>query len=530
MKPLASGVLLFLAGLAWVPAAQADEKADYQTALENYRQGQYSQAVIGFQNVIQEDPKSWQAYQGLGSAFLHEGDKDAALQAYQKSLQLNPDNLEIEEAVDKLSAEVTPVPQPTPSPAAAPSPDKSNLKLEPIGTFSDNNGKKLSSGYLYEGEPLENDQEIANVISPLKDPQADQSIRTAVDEQSAGHSLEILGGVACLGGFVYAMVAPGSPTTTVSPFGGTSLGKGQPNLTPSWIAGGAGVAMLLAGFLLEGDAARDRDEAVARYDQLVGPVSSPEADNSQAAPGGAANAPAAESAGPGASQAPSAPPTAAGPAPASNPSEGGDFGRVTVDISPLASLPLSGKTSTEYNPGFGFGGDIKLSLDKNWSVGVGATFQDLPVNVGYLENTFQQTYGVALPSGVSVNGDWQYIPIVGLVQYTFSAGKPDAVPYVFLGAGVALNSADVSAIYSGQNITATVGETDFLLCPGLGIQTELDSTISLFFQGRLDIDFTSQNNTDVITLTANGSSVKAVGNLSDDSPTIFLPIQLGVRF
>ena len=86
------------------------------------RTGQYSKAVIGFQNILLNDPNSWKAYQGLGSAFLREGDKDGALQAYQRSLQLNPDNPKVKAKVDKLSAEAPPVFTATPSPASGPTP------------------------------------------------------------------------------------------------------------------------------------------------------------------------------------------------------------------------------------------------------------------------------------------------------------------------------------------------------------------------------------------------------------------------
>ncbi len=61
MKKMMFGVLFFLLGLAWAPAAHADEKADYQAALANYQAGQYSKAVIGFQNILLNDPNSWKA-------------------------------------------------------------------------------------------------------------------------------------------------------------------------------------------------------------------------------------------------------------------------------------------------------------------------------------------------------------------------------------------------------------------------------------------------------------------------------------
>lgn len=76
----------------------------YPAAYNLYNQGQYAQAVTAFQEVIQENPGFWQAYQGLGSSWLKTGNKEGALQAYQKCLQLNPDNPPVKGALDRLAS------------------------------------------------------------------------------------------------------------------------------------------------------------------------------------------------------------------------------------------------------------------------------------------------------------------------------------------------------------------------------------------------------------------------------------------
>ncbi len=88
-----------------VPTAVKDTSAgDYLSALHDYQQGRYAQAALDFQKAAQENPGSWQAYQGLGSSFLKEGNRDGALQAYKKSLELNPNNPQLKAAIEKLEA------------------------------------------------------------------------------------------------------------------------------------------------------------------------------------------------------------------------------------------------------------------------------------------------------------------------------------------------------------------------------------------------------------------------------------------
>jgi tetratricopeptide (TPR) repeat protein len=102
--PAASNPVLSGSGM------DAITESDYRLALGDFQQGQYAQAVSAFQKVTQEDPDSWQAYQGMGSAHLKLGDKDAALHDYQRSLDLNPDNPPVKAVFDKLEDELIPAP------------------------------------------------------------------------------------------------------------------------------------------------------------------------------------------------------------------------------------------------------------------------------------------------------------------------------------------------------------------------------------------------------------------------------------
>ncbi len=515
MKPLISRTLFCMSVWALTALTHAAETDDYQAALENYRQGQYGQAAIGFQKVIQEDPHSWQAYQGLGCSLFQEGNKAVALQAYQTSLQLNPNNPTVKSMVDMLSAAAAPAAQ-----ATASSPGK----LEPIGTFSDNHGKKLTSRYVYEGEPLEGDPQIKAIVSRLNDPPTNQLIDSAMVQQTAGTVLDVVGGLSVLGGIIYAVAAKGAPVTNgYFPGGGAIVSNNPPDLTPSWIMGGAGAGMVLAAFFLEDGAGQNRYQAVTRYDQMIGAGPGPGEPNNPVAGEIVEAAPATAAPGQGAS--PSAPVAAA-----STPETGAAEGEVGLGFQVLADFPLSNKTASEYVPGFGYGLDFKLPLDRNWSVGLGVSTQAMPVNTSYINKTFQQTYGVPLPSGVSFSGAWNYIPVAALVQYSIPVENSKVAPYMFVGGGLAFNSAGVTATINTQTVDASVNETDFLLCPGMGLKVQVSPKADLFLQGRLDILFTSQNNSDVITETTNGSSTQVKGNLSDDSPTFFLPVYAGVRF
>ena len=69
------------------------------------RQKKTDEAIKVFQKNVAEYPKSWNPYDSLAEAYMNAGKKDLAIQNYQKSLELNPDNKNGAEMLKKLKAE-----------------------------------------------------------------------------------------------------------------------------------------------------------------------------------------------------------------------------------------------------------------------------------------------------------------------------------------------------------------------------------------------------------------------------------------
>jgi hypothetical protein len=108
------------------------------------------------------------------------------------------------------------------------------------------------------------------------------------------------------------------------------------------------------------------------------------------------------------------------------------------------------------------------------------------------------------PKNGMLNTTWDIIPILLKGQYNFGSGYVQ--PYLFLGAGVALNSQ--SSSFAGPNHTA--GEADFLEEAGLGISFVLLTQTYLFIQSKVEVDNTSSN-------------------YAGDQPTLLIPIDVGLN-
>ncbi len=61
-----------------------------------------SEAIVVFRLVISEFPNSANAYDSMGEAYLQAKDSTNALQYYEKSLQMNPDNFNAEDVIQKI--------------------------------------------------------------------------------------------------------------------------------------------------------------------------------------------------------------------------------------------------------------------------------------------------------------------------------------------------------------------------------------------------------------------------------------------
>lgn len=149
-------------------------------------------------------------------------------------------------------------------------------------------------------------------------------------------------------------------------------------------------------------------------------------------------------------------------------------------------------------PNPGFGGDINIGyrFDRSLALFIGS---------GYYQ------YNIA-PAPPATSAQLAYIPLVGVLRLTFGGGP--FRPYVFAGAGIAINT--YSQVNAPGNTTSkiTAAETDLYLAPGLGIFYRFSEDMGVFLQSRVDIDFTSPN----------GLGVPLA------NPSVFIPLQAGISF
>jgi hypothetical protein len=108
------------------------------------------------------------------------------------------------------------------------------------------------------------------------------------------------------------------------------------------------------------------------------------------------------------------------------------------------------------------------------------------------------------PKNGMLNTTWDVVPILLKCQYNF--GNINIQPYLFLGAGIALNAQ--SSSFAGPS--GVVSETDFLEEGGLGISFALLTQTYLFIQGKVEVDNTSSN-------------------YAGDQPTVLIPIDVGLN-
>lgn len=69
----------------------------YEQGLEAYKQEDYDTAIRYFNQSIKYNPNIWQSHQYIGSSYLALGDEENAKEAYEKALELNPENTQLRE-------------------------------------------------------------------------------------------------------------------------------------------------------------------------------------------------------------------------------------------------------------------------------------------------------------------------------------------------------------------------------------------------------------------------------------------------
>jgi Tfp pilus assembly protein PilF len=69
-----------------------DENTLLQVAYQILFAGKTDDAIQVFKLQVQDYPKYWNSYDSIGEAYMKAGQKDLAIQNYEKSIELKPDN------------------------------------------------------------------------------------------------------------------------------------------------------------------------------------------------------------------------------------------------------------------------------------------------------------------------------------------------------------------------------------------------------------------------------------------------------
>src|SRR5437764_12951905 len=91
--------VLFLFGLLPASAVYADARSEARTQVDFgitvAQRGLWREAIYRWEKAVELDPTYAAAYNDLAVAYEHEGQLDKARKAYEKALELNPNNSQI---------------------------------------------------------------------------------------------------------------------------------------------------------------------------------------------------------------------------------------------------------------------------------------------------------------------------------------------------------------------------------------------------------------------------------------------------
>jgi len=93
--------LIFFSGSSVIFAATSDQ---YLAAGDQLYQAQdFNKALLYYKAAVQVDPQNWKAYLSLGNCEYSMGDRENAINNFQKSLNINPNNPSLQSFVNQLS-------------------------------------------------------------------------------------------------------------------------------------------------------------------------------------------------------------------------------------------------------------------------------------------------------------------------------------------------------------------------------------------------------------------------------------------
>ena len=88
---VAAGVVLLAAAPAFADA-KSDAKAQVEFGINVAQRGLWREAIYRWEKAVELDPTYAAAYNDLAIAYEHEGQLDKARKAYEKAIELSPNN------------------------------------------------------------------------------------------------------------------------------------------------------------------------------------------------------------------------------------------------------------------------------------------------------------------------------------------------------------------------------------------------------------------------------------------------------
>jgi len=94
---------------AWKQSGSTEYRVDENTLIglgyQLLQRDHLEEAILVFQREVQDYPKYWNSYDSLGEAYMKAGQREAAVQNYEKSIELNPTNQNGIDMLKKLKAQ-----------------------------------------------------------------------------------------------------------------------------------------------------------------------------------------------------------------------------------------------------------------------------------------------------------------------------------------------------------------------------------------------------------------------------------------
>jgi type IV pilus assembly protein PilF len=98
MKISAAVLVAFVAALSATPSfadARSEAKAQVEFGISVAQRGLWREAIYRWEKATELDPTYAAAFNDLAIAYEHEGQLDKARKAYEKALELDPDNTQV---------------------------------------------------------------------------------------------------------------------------------------------------------------------------------------------------------------------------------------------------------------------------------------------------------------------------------------------------------------------------------------------------------------------------------------------------